>query len=82
MRIFVILALLATGGCVSAVKTVVTAPFEVGEAVIDAATTSQSEADERRGREMRKAEEREAKARRKAEKAEREHQREMKSYPD
>ena len=38
----------------------------VGTAV-DVVTTSQSEADEKRGREIRKAEEREGKARRKAE---------------
>lgn len=67
---------LVLGGCVSAVKTVVTAPFKVGGAVIDAATTSQSEADEKRGREMRKAEAREAKERRKAEKEARQQARE------
>ncbi len=74
--------LILLGGCVSAVKTVVTAPFKVGGAVVDAATTSQSEADEKRGREMRKAEEREAKARRKAEKEERKHAREMAEEED
>jgi hypothetical protein len=76
-RVFVPLAgLFLLGGCVSAVKTVVTAPFKVGGAVVDAATTSQSEADEKRGREMRKAEEREAKERRRAEKEEKRRARE------
>jgi hypothetical protein len=52
----------ALGGCVveTVAKTavdVVTLPVKVVSAGVDAATTSQSEADERRGREMRKAEE-------------------------
>lgn len=73
MRVLVLAgSLLALGGCVSAAKTIVTAPFKIGGAVVDAATTSQSEADEKRGRELRKAEEREAKARRKRDKEERE----------
>jgi len=83
MRILLVVPILiVASGCVSAVKTVVTAPFKVGGAVIDAATTSQSEVDEKRGREMRKAEETEAKARHRAEKAEREHAKEMESDPD
>ncbi len=54
-------------GCVAQVAAdVVTAPFKVAGAVIDATTTSQSEADEKRGREMRKAEERQRKADKKA----------------
>ena len=68
--------MLALGACVSAVKTVVTAPFKVGGAVVDAATTSQSEADEKRGRDMRKAEERDAKERRRQEKEARKRARE------
>ena len=51
----------------------VTAPFKVAGAVIDATTTSQSEADEKRGREMRKAEERQRKADKKAAKEARKH---------
>jgi uncharacterized protein with LGFP repeats len=65
MFLSISLALLL-GGCVaSAVKTVVTAPFKVGGAVIDATTTSQAEADRNRGREARKAEERAEKERKK-----------------
>lgn len=56
-----LLPLLATalGGCVA--KTafdVATAPVRVAGAAVDAATTSQSEADEKRGRELRQREER------------------------
>ena len=53
----VLLAAPLLGGCVvSVAKAVVTAPFKVAGAVIDAATTSQAEADRNRGREMRKDE--------------------------
>lgn len=45
------------GGCVSTVASVVTAPVRVAGKAFDMATTSQSEADEKRGREMRKREE-------------------------
>lgn len=44
-------------GCVSTVAKVVTAPVRVASKTVDLATTSQSEADEKRGREMRKREE-------------------------
>lgn len=68
---------LLLGGClVRTAADIVTAPIKVGSAVIDAATTSQSEADEKRGREIRKAEEREARERRRAEKEERQRERE------
>lgn len=54
-------------GCVAQIAAdVVTAPFKVAGAVIDATTTSQSEADEKRGREIRKSEERQRKAEKKA----------------
>lgn len=68
MRILPVLALpLVLCGCVAQVAAdVVTAPFKVAGAVIDATTTSQREADEKRGREMRKAEERQRKADKKA----------------
>ncbi len=46
-------------GCVaSIVKDVVTAPVKVASKAVDVATTSQSEADENRGREIRRREER------------------------
>ena len=68
MRILPILVLpLLLCGCVARVAAnVVTAPFKVAGAVIDATTTSRSEADEKRGRDMRKAEERQHKADKKA----------------
>ena len=53
------LASLALQGCVAkAVVGVVTLPVRAVGAGVDAATTSQSEADENRGREIRKREER------------------------
>jgi hypothetical protein len=66
LLIVVPLALMLSGCVTSVVKTVVTAPFKVGGAVIDAATTSQAEADRNRGRDERKAEERAEKDRKKA----------------
>lgn len=59
-RIFILLVPLALGGCVTVVKTafdVVTLPVKIASAGVDAVITSQSEADEKRGRELRKAEE-------------------------
>lgn len=44
------------GGCVSAVSSVVTAPFKVAGQAADWATTSQDEADRNRGRKLRKVE--------------------------
>lgn len=56
---FGLLAFPALSGCVaSTVASVVTAPVKVAGAAVDAVTTSQSEADEKRGRELRKREER------------------------
>lgn len=48
----------AMGGCVSTVADVVTAPVRAVSGAVDLATTSQSEADEKRGRELRQREER------------------------
>ncbi|HKX79409.1 MAG TPA: hypothetical protein VJM34_12890 [Novosphingobium sp.] len=45
-------------GCLSTAASIVTAPVRVAGKAADWATTSQSEADEQRGREMRKREER------------------------
>ena len=44
-------------GCISTVADVVTAPVKVVSKGVDLATTSQSEADEKRGREIRRREE-------------------------
>jgi len=62
MRAFVFLLPLALGGCVvsTIAKTavdVVTLPVKVASAGVDAVTTSQKEADEKRGREARKEDE-------------------------
>lgn len=59
---FFLAAPLLLGGCVvgtvaSTAVDVVTLPVKVVSAGVDAATTSQSEADEKRGRALRKAEE-------------------------
>ncbi len=54
-----VLTLLSLSGCgVGTVLNVVTAPVRVTGKAIDLATTSQSEADENRGRRLRKLEER------------------------
>jgi cell shape-determining protein MreC len=60
MRLLLSLAIvLALPGCVtSLVKEVVTAPVKIVSKTADVLTTSQSEADEKRGREMRHKEER------------------------
>jgi len=63
---------LLSGCVVSTAATLVTLPVKVVGAGIDAATTSQAEADRKRGREIRKAEER---AGREARRAERERRR-------
>ncbi|WP_260582123.1 hypothetical protein [Sphingopyxis sp. PET50] len=71
MRAMVLLLLSAPllAGCVSAVKTVVTAPVKAVGQVADWSTTSQEEADRNRGREMRKREERLGKLTRERDKA-------------
>ena len=63
---------LALAGCTTIASTavdVVTLPVKAVSAGVDAATTSQSEADQKRGRELRQAEERAGKAAREREKA-------------
>jgi hypothetical protein len=68
--LFCLPLLLVLPGCVaSVVKDVVTAPVKVVSKTADVLTTSQSEADEKRGREMRKREERLGKLARKRDKA-------------
>ena len=61
MRTLILPALMpALAGCTTVASTavhVVTLPVKVVSKGVDAATTSQSEADEKRGRELRKAEE-------------------------
>ena len=67
-----ILALTLTGCITTVAKTavdVVTLPVKIVSKGVDLATTSQSEADEKRGRELRKAEEAAGKRQREWEKA-------------
>lgn len=47
----------ALAGCVSTVGKIITAPVKITSSAIDMATTSQSEADEKRGRAIREYEE-------------------------
>lgn len=64
---------LALSGCLAKTALdVVTAPVKVASKAVDLATTSQSEADEKRGRELRKREERLGKLDRQREKLSRE----------
>jgi hypothetical protein len=62
------LLVLALSGCTVArtAVAVATLPVKVASAGVDAVTTSQSEADEKRGRELRKADERRAREEREA----------------
>ncbi|MBB6427560.1 hypothetical protein [Sphingopyxis sp. JAI128] len=71
MRIIIVAALTVPllSGCVSTVKTVVTAPVKAVGQVADWSTTSQDEADRNRGRELRKREERVGKLSRDRDKA-------------
>jgi len=73
LRPLFLAAPLLLGGCVvgtiaSTAVDVVTLPVKVVSAGVDAATTSQSEADQKRGRELRKAEEKAGREARLAEK--------------
>jgi hypothetical protein len=73
MRVLILPALpLALSACTTIASTavdVVTLPVKVVSKGVDAATTSQSEADEKRGRELRKAEEQAGKEAREREEA-------------
>jgi predicted Holliday junction resolvase-like endonuclease len=69
MRALIVLGLgLSLTGCIAqTAASIVTLPVKVVSKTADVLTTSQSEADEKRGRAIRKQEEREAKERRRAE---------------
>lgn len=72
MRVAILPVLLVLSACTTVASTavdVVTLPVKVVSAGVDAATTSQSEADEKRGRELRKAEEKAGREAREREKA-------------
>jgi len=78
MRMILLLATpILLGGCIARTAVdIVTLPVKVVSAGVDAVTTSQAEADQRRGRELRQAEEREGReARRREREARRERER-------
>lgn len=67
-----LLAAFTLSGCIAKTALdIVTLPVKAAGAAVDGLTTSQSEADEKRGRELRKAEEREGKAARKRQREQR-----------
>lgn len=70
MRILAALVMMmGVSGCIaSTAVSIVTLPVRAASAGVDAVTTSQSEADEKRGRALRKQEEREGREARRAEK--------------
>jgi hypothetical protein len=73
---FLPLALVLSGCIARTAVDIVTLPVKVVSAGVDAATTSQSEADQRRGRELREAEERQGReARRREREAQRQRER-------
>jgi len=76
MRIILLLAApLLLGGCiVRTAADIVTLPVRAAGAGVDAVTTSQAEADQRRGREIREAEEREGREARRREREQRRQQ--------
>jgi hypothetical protein len=62
LKVVILAAPLLLGGCLAKTALdVATAPVKIASKGVDLATTSQSEADEKRGREIRKREERLAK---------------------
>lgn len=70
VRFVLPLVVLLLPGCIARTAVdIVTLPVKAASAGVDAVTTSQSEADEKRGREIRKQEERIGKARRKCDAA-------------
>lgn len=84
MRIAVALVLLVSlSGCLAQTAVdIVTLPIKAVSAGVDAVTTSQSEADEKRGREIRKKEEREGKEARRAQKEREREERETEESQD
>jgi hypothetical protein len=84
MRLLIIapLGLLLSGCLARTAIDVVTLPVRVVSAGVDAVTTSQSEADQRRGRELREAEERAGREARRRERQERRQPRERDDRED
>lgn len=65
-KLLVLFLPLVSGGCLSTVGSIVTAPVKAVSKGVDWTTTSQSEADRNYGKKMRKQEEREGRERKKA----------------
>ena len=84
MRILLLALPLLLSACLARTAVdIVSLPVKVVSAGVDAATTSQSEADERRGRELRQEEERQGReARRRERDAERERERAEEDEPE
>ena len=85
MRMILLLAApMLLGGCiVRTAADIVTLPVRAASAGVDALTTSQAEADKRRGREIREAEEREGReARRREREAQRAREQEEQAQDD
>lgn len=84
MRIvFVACLMVLLNGCIARTAVdIVTLPVKAVGAGVDAVTTSQSEADEKRGRELRKQEERDRRDAKKREKEERKRARDEARYRD
>lgn len=76
MRIILLLAapVMLSGCIVRTAADIVTLPVRAASAGVDAVTTSQAEADQRRGREIREAEEREGREARRREREQRRQQ--------
>lgn len=70
-----LLPLLLSGCIARTALDIVTLPVKAASATVDVLTTSQAEADQKRGRELRKQEERDGKAQRRAEKQQRKRER-------
>ena len=56
-RLLALIAPVLLGGCVQTVASIVTLPVKVASRAVDLATTSQSEKDEKAGKQMRKEDE-------------------------
>ena len=83
MRILLLALPLLLSGCLARTAVdIVTLPVKVVSAGVDAATTSQAEADQRRGRELREAEEREGRLARRCERSPRREECRDRQRPD
>jgi hypothetical protein len=83
MRMILLVAGALLSGCIARTAVdLVTLPVKAAGAGVDALTTSQAEADQRRGREIREAEEREGREARRREREERRARERAEQDPD